>query len=133
LCWRPLLMLLLLSQVLHPIAPSGAACPHLHVHPRRLRVSVTCRAAAAEPSPQTSQPSLNDDEGDEDVPEPGKPLRVERLLANLGYGKRREMQALVKQGRVLKNGVRLRVRSRLAPACCTGVWACPYVGERACL
>jgi hypothetical protein len=38
------------------------------------------------------------DDGDEE--DTSKPLRVERLLANLGYGKRQECAALVKRGRV---------------------------------
>lgn len=43
--------------------------------------------------------------------EPGKPLRVERLLANLGYGKRRECQQMVQRGRaVRKDGSKLKVR-----------------------
>lgn len=41
---------------------------------------------------------------------PGRPLRVERLLANLGYGKRRECQQLVKKGRVTtREGKTLKV------------------------
>ena len=39
-------------------------------------------------------------------------MRVERLLANLGYGKRRECAALVKRGRVtLRNGGKLKARA----------------------
>jgi hypothetical protein len=34
-------------------------------------------------------------------PAAGVPLRVERLLANLGYGKRRKCAALIKQGRLV--------------------------------
>lgn len=42
---------------------------------------------------------------------PGKPVRIERLLANLGYGKRRECQAMAKAGAVLtREGARLKVR-----------------------
>jgi 16S rRNA U516 pseudouridylate synthase RsuA-like enzyme len=37
-------------------------------------------------------------------------MRVERMLANLGYGKRRECQQLVKKGRVTRaDGSRLKV------------------------
>jgi hypothetical protein len=40
----------------------------------------------------------------------GKALRVERLLANLGYGKRRECQVLVKKGRATRrDGANLKV------------------------
>jgi hypothetical protein len=38
--------------------------------------------------------------GGADADAAGRPLRVERLLANLGYGKRQECAALVKRGRV---------------------------------
>lgn len=34
---------------------------------------------------------------DDDTAQPGKPLRVERLLANLGYGKRKECTAMIKR------------------------------------
>jgi hypothetical protein len=41
---------------------------------------------------------------------PGKPLRVERLLANLGYGKRKECQQFVQKGRaVKKDGKKIKV------------------------
>lgn len=37
-------------------------------------------------------------------------MRVERLLANLGYGKRRECQQMVKKGHVMrKDGGKLKV------------------------
>lgn len=38
-----------------------------------------------------------DDEDDVDSIKPGKPLRVERLLANLGYGKRKECTVMIKR------------------------------------
>ncbi|KXZ56284.1 hypothetical protein GPECTOR_1g249 [Gonium pectorale] len=45
----------------------------------------------------------------------GRPLRVERLLANLGYGKRREVSAWVKKGRVtLRDGGRLKVGDKVS-------------------
>lgn len=37
------------------------------------------------------------DDDEEDTAKPGKPLRVERLLANLGYGKRKECTAMIKR------------------------------------
>lgn len=55
--------------------------------------------------------------------EPGRPLRVERLLANLGYGKRKECQGLVKQGRVLRKGERLKVCVDL-PLCAQVFYTC---------
>ena len=44
--------------------------------------------------------------------EAGVPLRVERLLANLGYGKRRECATMVKKGQVVfkETGLRPKVR-----------------------
>jgi hypothetical protein len=39
--------------------------------------------------------SVDDEETDEI--RPGKPLRVERLLANLGYGKRKECTVMIKR------------------------------------
>ena len=38
-----------------------------------------------------------DDEENSSIPQQGKPLRVERLLANLGYGKRKECTAMIKR------------------------------------
>jgi 16S rRNA pseudouridine516 synthase len=46
--------------------------------------------------------------------DPGKPLRVERLLANLGYGKRKEIQQLVMRKRVVrKDGQKLKVGDKV--------------------
>ncbi|KAG2493272.1 hypothetical protein HYH03_008409 [Edaphochlamys debaryana] len=57
-----------------------------------------------------------DDDDDGEVAVPGKPIRVERLLANLGYGKRRECAALIKQGRAtLRNGGKLKVGEKVLP------------------
>ncbi|EFJ43850.1 pseudouridine synthase mitochondrial precursor [Volvox carteri f. nagariensis] len=59
----------------------------------------------------------NDDDGDDDdegATVAGKALRVERLLANLGYGKRRECQVLVKKGRVTRrDGGKLKVGDKV--------------------
>ncbi|GFR47178.1 hypothetical protein Agub_g8871, partial [Astrephomene gubernaculifera] len=56
----------------------------------------------------------DDDEGDEEASVAGKPYRVERLLANLGYGKRRECQQLVKKGRVTRqDGSKLKVGEKV--------------------
>lgn len=44
----------------------------------------------------------------------GKPVRIERLLANLGYGKRKECQQLVARGRAVRQGgTRLRVGEKV--------------------
>ncbi|GLC33148.1 hypothetical protein PLESTM_000029900 [Pleodorina starrii] len=57
----------------------------------------------------------DDDDDDGDAPVAGKALRVERLLANLGYGKRRECQVLVKKGRVTtRDGGKLKVGDKVA-------------------
>jgi hypothetical protein len=51
-------------------------------------------------SVSTSAAASNADEGaddDEADAKPGKPLRVERLLANLGYGKRKECTVMIKR------------------------------------
>jgi hypothetical protein len=46
---------------------------------------------------------------------PGRPLRVERLLANLGYGKRQECAALVSKGRARHvDGRRLKVGEKVS-------------------
>lgn len=42
----------------------------------------------------------------EPSPEPGRLLRLDRLLANMGYGSRREIQQLVRAGRILLDGAR---------------------------
>jgi 16S rRNA U516 pseudouridylate synthase RsuA-like enzyme len=47
---------------------------------------------------------------------------VERLLANLGYGKRKECQQMVLKGRaVRKDGKKLKVQDS------SSAWHCPYV------
>ena len=38
----------------------------------------------------------------------GVRVRLDRLLANLGYGSRREVQALIARGSVMLDGARLR-------------------------
>lgn len=62
---------------------------------------------------------------------PGKPVRVERLLANLGYGKRQECAGMVKVGAVVTTaGAKLKVRIQpvLRPErCrCSSITAFPY-------
>jgi len=55
-------------------------------------------------------------EGDdeEETVAPGKPMRIERLLANLGYGKRKECQMLVKQGVATRSdGSRLKIGEKV--------------------
>lgn len=76
-----------------PLAPSAtqtsrAAC-------RMTRAQISTRSVAA-----GSAADDEDDEDDQAAAAAGKPLRVERLLANLGYGKRQECAALVKRGKV---------------------------------
>ncbi|KAG2440954.1 hypothetical protein HXX76_003807 [Chlamydomonas incerta] len=57
----------------------------------------------------------DDDEDDGETVSSGKPMRVERLLANLGYGKRRECQQMVKKGHVVrKDGGKLKVGDKVA-------------------
>jgi 16S rRNA pseudouridine516 synthase len=52
------------------------------------------------------------DEDEEDVP--GKPIRVERLLANLGYGLRKEAQDFVRRGRAKrKDGKKLKIGEKV--------------------
>jgi len=66
------------------------------------RSSVCIKAASRDDDAETdedddsssSSPAAAEDESS------GKPLRVERLLANLGYGKRQECASLIKRGRV---------------------------------
>ncbi|MDO8296479.1 MAG: pseudouridine synthase [Caulobacter sp.] len=45
----------------------------------------------------------------------GPTLRLDRLLANLGYGSRREMQALAKNGRITLDGEPLRDADKHVP------------------
>lgn len=73
----------------------------------------TTRLAAPPRAGGKSGGDADGDEGDE-LSDPAKPLRVERLLANLGYGKRQECAALVKRGRVTlaASGKALRVSGR---------------------
>lgn len=58
----------------------------------------------------------------------GKPVRVERLLANLGYGKRKECQAMVRRKRVTRAAggkplkVSDKVRSMHAMQGCMQSW-----------
>ncbi|KAG2450498.1 hypothetical protein HYH02_004999 [Chlamydomonas schloesseri] len=57
----------------------------------------------------------DDEEDDGEAVSAGKPMRVERLLANLGYGKRRECQQMVKKGHVVrKDGGKLKVGDKVA-------------------
>ncbi|GAX75450.1 hypothetical protein CEUSTIGMA_g2894.t1 [Chlamydomonas eustigma] len=61
-----------------------------------------------------SKNDVSSEDDDEDTPAPGKPLRVERLLANLGYGKRKECQQFVQKGRALKkDGKKLKVGDKV--------------------
>ena len=64
-------------------------------------------------------------------------MRIERLLANLGYGKRKETTTLVKRGRVTlaASGAQLGVGDKALPAevgwcCCCRV--CAYFGVVCC-
>eukprot|EP00798_Chlamydomonas_sp_ICE-L_P024123 gene24123-9699_t len=57
--------------------------------------------------------TVNDDD---DAPQ--KPVRIERLLANLGYGKRKDCQDLVKKGLASrKDGVKLKVGDKFGYVC----------------
>ncbi|KAJ9525514.1 hypothetical protein QJQ45_003277 [Haematococcus lacustris] len=87
-------------------APTGKAGPHQNVAYQIVIVELTRhRATHVHQSKLLLFPTL--------LADPGKPTRVERLLANLGYGKRRECQQLVKQGRVLSGGQRVRVGDKV--------------------
>ncbi|MEW5303350.1 MAG: hypothetical protein WDW36_006051 [Sanguina aurantia] len=58
--------------------------------------------------------SANDEEGEDEIPVPGKAMRVERLMANLGYGKRKECSALVQRSRVTtRAGEKLKVGAKV--------------------
>lgn len=59
--------------------------------------SRTAHSKSKPPSAKASHDdgSVDDDEADDS--RPGKPLRVERLLANLGYGKRKECTVMIKR------------------------------------
>ncbi|PNH11086.1 Ribosomal small subunit pseudouridine synthase A, partial [Tetrabaena socialis] len=72
-------------------------------------------AAAAAVGGERAGPNAgDDDDGDDDAPVAGKAFRVERLLANLGYGKRRECQTLVKKGNVTRrDGGKLKVGDKV--------------------
>lgn len=64
----------------------------------------------------TRASALKDDDDDDDdgAEAPGKPLRVERLLANLGYGKRKDCQKFVQRGQaVRKDGKKLKVGDKV--------------------
>ncbi|KAF5832150.1 pseudouridine synthase [Dunaliella salina] len=65
---------------------------------------------------KTSGSVEEDDEAEEEEVTPGKPVRVERLLANLGYGKRKECQMMVKKRRVLAKGKPLKVGEKVLHA-----------------
>lgn len=55
-------------------------------------------------------------EDDDGTTVAGKPTRVERLLANLGYGKRKECQAMVKKGVVrYVDGSRVKIGDKVQP------------------
>jgi len=63
---------------------------------------------------QSVQVKAKADDDDDEPAVAGKPLRVERLLANLGYGKRKECQILVNKGRATRaNGDRLKVGDKV--------------------
>jgi hypothetical protein len=96
----------------HPAVPLTAAAAPSHVC-RRAVACATSRSGSGGASDDASE----DDEGaaagaaaEEDT---SRPLRVERLLANLGYGKRQECAALIKRGRVTyaATGAPAKVRS----------------------
>ncbi|GIL75870.1 hypothetical protein Vretimale_5580 [Volvox reticuliferus] len=71
------------------------------------------RMASRAPPPALSA-NGDEDEDDGEAPVAGKAMRVERLLANLGYGKRRECQMLVKKGRVTtRDGGKLKVGDKV--------------------
>ncbi|GLI65502.1 hypothetical protein VaNZ11_009050 [Volvox africanus] len=73
------------------------------------------RGRKASSVPQAALYAKNDEEEEDgDAPVAGKAMRVERLLANLGYGKRRECQVLVKKGRVTtRDGGQLKVGDKV--------------------
>lgn len=51
-------------------------------------------------SATASQADKGADDDEAEV-KPGKPLRVERLLANLGYGKRKECTVMIKRKKLV--------------------------------
>jgi hypothetical protein len=61
-----------------------------------------------------------EDDGDDDEGPavPGKALRVERLLANLGFGRRKECQSMIKRGLVVRqqDGSRVRIGDKVTAA-----------------
>lgn len=62
--------------------------------------------------------SAGDEFGEKDVEEdglaPGKPMRIERLLANLGYGVRKEAQDFIRRGRARrKDGTKLKIGEKV--------------------
>jgi hypothetical protein len=67
----------------------------------------------------THAKSADSDDGDDDddgPAAPGRSLRVERLLANLGYGRRKECQTMVKRGVVRRlDGSKVRIGDKVQP------------------
>jgi hypothetical protein len=60
-----------------------------------------------------------EDDGDDDEGPavPGKAMRVERLLANLGFGRRKECQTMIKRGLVVRHdGSRVRIGDKVTAA-----------------
>ncbi|KAI8468519.1 MAG: pseudouridine synthase [Monoraphidium minutum] len=93
----------------HAWAAARAAASGADRRPPR---GAAARAAADKGSGGTGAGADGDDGKDAGAPaDPSKPLRIERLLANLGYGKRQECATLVKRGRVTlaASGSALRV------------------------
>jgi hypothetical protein len=73
--------------------------------------------------------SIDDEEIDDEedsIVQQGKPLRVERLLANLGYGKRKECTAMIKRKQLVyaATGQPAKVNRRWdeRPYPVTGAW-----------
>ncbi|KAG1671815.1 hypothetical protein FOA52_000192 [Chlamydomonas sp. UWO 241] len=100
---------------------AAAACstsgrPHVSIHPPgpSSRQHPACSRGVRAHAAAVDDDTTGGGDGDDETASPGRPLRVERLLANLGYGKRQECAALVSKGRARHvDGRRLKVGEKI--------------------
>lgn len=100
------------SSSTHPYALHIGTCSTTTSSRRRRHTSVI---AAVTTSSSGADGDDNDEADDGTAPvQPGKPLRVERLLANLGYGKRKECTSMIKRRQLVYVATGLPAKVRVA-------------------
>lgn len=97
------------------------ALHHIHFAQSRTSSSTSSRRHTSVVARSSSSNGAGDDEDNDDADDgtaaavqPGKPLRVERLLANLGYGKRKECTSMIKRRQLVYVATGLPAKVRVA-------------------